>query len=131
MRRPLLFALVAGLLLSAGVGCSITRVYRGTPLRAVPDQVLSAGVTTKAQVLQVLGPPDRIVRQHDGDAFLYRFVRRNVDALELEEPVFTNLTLFSFTRNEQRDDTLLVLFDPDGIVQSWGARHGTEEIGVR
>ncbi|MCP5057022.1 MAG: hypothetical protein GY937_09900 [bacterium] len=122
--------LFLGLSLGLGTACSITRIYRGSPIRAVPDEVLQAGVTNKAQVLQILGPPDRIVRQHDGDAFLYRFVRRNVDALELEEPVFTNITFFSFTRNEQRADLLLVLFDKEGVVASWGIRRSTEEIGA-
>ena len=64
------------------------------------------------------------------DAFVYRFMRRNVDALELEEPVITNLTLFSFTRSEQRDDTLVVLFDERGVVRSWGQRLGTRDIGT-
>ncbi|MBW2244789.1 MAG: hypothetical protein JRH01_22645 [Deltaproteobacteria bacterium] len=122
--------LCLGLASGLSTACSITRVYRGSPIRAVPDEVLQAGVTNKAQVLQILGPPDRIVRQHDGDAFLYRYVRRNVDSLELEEPVFTNLTVFSYTRNEQRADLLLVLFDKEGVVVSWGLRRSTEDIGV-
>ena len=129
MTRSASLALLAGLLMASAVACSFTRVYRGTPIRAVPDEVLEAGVTTKGQVLQLLGPPDRIVRQHDGDAFLYQFVRRNVDALELEEPVFTNMTLFSYTRNEQRSDLLLVLFDKEGVVNSWGLRRSTDDIG--
>lgn len=129
MTRGASFALLAALLTASVPACSFTRIYRGTPIRVVPDEVLSAGVTSKGQVLQLLGPPDRIVRQHDGDAFLYRFVRRNVDALELEEPVFTNMTIFSYTRNEQRSDLLLVLFDKEGVVNSWGLRRTTDDIG--
>ncbi|MCP3987112.1 MAG: hypothetical protein GY723_22220 [bacterium] len=128
MRREML-VLAISLWMVLGSACSITRIYRGSPILVVPDEVLQAGVTDKAQALQILGPPDRIVRQHDGDAFLYRFVRRNVDALELEEPVFTNITFFSFTRNEQRTDLLLVLFDTGGLVRSWGVRRSTQDIG--
>lgn len=128
MRVASLLVLI-GLLMALGMSCSITRIYRGSPIRADPDQVLTAGTTTKGEVLKLLGPPDRIVRQHDGDAFLYRYVRRNVDALELEEPVFTNLTIFSYTRNEQRADLLLVLFDKEGVVKSWGLRRAAAEIG--
>ena len=129
MMRSLLILVLISLLMASAAACSITRVYRGLPLRAVPGEVLSTGVTSKGQVLERLGPPDRIVRQHDGDAFLYRYVRRNVDSLELEEPVFTNMTLFSYTRNEQRADLLLVLFDKQGVVKSWGLRRAAAEIG--
>jgi hypothetical protein len=105
------------------------RVTIGSPLRDVSPQELVVGETTKAEVLARFGPPDAIVRQLDGDVFVYRFVRRNSSTLTIEEPVVTDLTLFTYTRSTEKDDRLSILFDARGLVRSFGLRRGTEELG--
>lgn len=123
----LLLALVA-LAAPAAVGCTLTRVYRGTPIRMDAVGLIEAGVTTKGEVLTRLGAPDGIVRQFDGDIFVYRYVRRNTATLRLEEPVVTRLEIFSWTRSEQRHDSIVVLFDREGVVQQVGTAQGTDAL---
>jgi outer membrane protein assembly factor BamE (lipoprotein component of BamABCDE complex) len=106
------------------------RTTIGSPLREDAATLLVAGETTKAQVLASFGPPDVIVRQLDGDVFVYRYLRRNTNTLTLEEPVVTNFTFFSYTRSSEKDDRLSILFDASGVVRSFGLRHGTEELGT-
>jgi hypothetical protein len=113
---------------AAAGGCTLRRDYLGSPVRLDGTQAIVAGLTTKGEVLSQLGPPDGIVRQFDGDIFVYRYVRRNTATFRIEEPVFTNLEIFSWTRSEQRHDSIVVLFDEEGIVQQVGAAEGTEEM---
>jgi outer membrane protein assembly factor BamE (lipoprotein component of BamABCDE complex) len=120
----------AALALLVGAGCTVVRVSIGSPLRDDAPQQLVAGETTKAQVLAGFGPPDVIVRQLDGDVFVYRYVRRNTSTFTLEEPVITNFTFFAYTRSNERDDRLSILFDSGGVVRSFGLRRGTEELGT-
>lgn len=119
-----------GLLLAmlAGPGCTIRRTYVGAPVRMEALAAVIAGQTTKGEVLTRLGPPDGIVRQFDGDIFVYRYVRQNSATFRLEEPVFTNIEFFTWTRSEQRYDSIVVLFDEVGVVSEVGSAQGTEEM---
>jgi hypothetical protein len=116
---------LAALLLGA---CTITREYIGTPLRANPAQEISPGVTDMAQVLQTFGPPERILRHATGDVFVYRFRRRNSETLVIEEPVITNMEIFSYSRLRDKEDRLVVMFEHDGRVRSFGYLRGTSEL---
>lgn len=78
--------------------------------------------------MKQLGPPDRLVRQYDGDVFVYAYIRRNEESLELSEPVFTRLLIFSYTRTQEKSDRMVVLFDRNGIVTGVGFRRGTEQL---
>lgn len=109
-------------------GCSMTRVYIGSPIRDDPAQRVKPGVTDRGEVLLVFGAPDRILRHPKGDVFIYRFVRKNTDTLSLEEPVVTNLEIFSYSRVEEKEDRLVILFGPEGVVRAWGMRRGTEDL---
>ena len=124
--RRLLAAVGAVALLASG--CSITRVYEGMQLRADPQQELLYGRTTKSDVLRVFGPPAGIGRQHDGDVFVYRYVRRNAESLQLEEPVFTGIEFFTYTRSREKADLLVILFDEEGVLRSYGWDEGTAEL---
>jgi hypothetical protein len=121
----LLAPLVALALASA---CTFVRTYSGNELAPGVDDRIEAGRSTKADVLRDLGPPDRLVRQYDGDVFVYAYIRRNVDTLELSEPVFTHLTIFSYTRTQEKSDRMVVLFDRNGTVTGVGFRRGTEQL---
>ena len=128
-RRSALGLLAAALLATSALGCTITRLYRGSPLRAAPEAQLVPGESTKEQVLRVFGPPDGIARQLDGDLFVYRYVRTNTNTLRIEEPVFTGIRLFSYTRSREKHDSLVVLFGPGGVLREYGYREGTGELG--
>jgi len=119
-------ALVAWLCLSTG--CIVYRSYIGNELPPAADGGIVLGKTTKSDVLRDLGPPDRLVRQYDGEVFVYEYIRRNESTLELEEPVFTHLTVFEYTRVNEKNDRMVVFFDRSGIVAGVGFRRGTEQL---
>ncbi len=122
----------AGLLIAAWVlallgGCTIGRVYRGRPLRADPVALVE-GRSTKADVLRLFGPPDQITHQTDGDAFVYRYVRQNFASVTLRDPVFTGVFLFSFRRQFEASQRLVVLFDYRGVVRGVGYDRDTGRL---
>jgi hypothetical protein len=121
-------ALASLAVLMLASGCIIVRTYVGNELPAISDGQLIPGVTTKADVLQDLGPPDRLVRQYEGDVFVYAYIRRNESTFMLEEPVFTHLTILSYTKEQEKSDRMVVLFDRSGIVSGVGFRRGTEQL---
>lgn len=114
-------------LATLGAGCTIGRVYRGAPLRADPAAIVE-GQSTKADVLEELGPPIEIAHQTDGDAFIYRYDKRNFSSLTLEEPVFTGLMIFSYRRQFDAGDRVVVLFDFDGVVRAVAHERQTDDM---
>jgi len=109
-------------------GCSIGRVYIGSDIRQDPKEKIKIGSTTKSEILEVFGPPDRIQKQYDGDIFVYTYLRKNSSKFAIEEPYLTNLTLFQYTRIQQKKDGLVILFDKDGVVKNYGFQKGTPEL---
>ncbi len=110
------------------IGCSIGRVYVGSEIREDPNDKIRIGRTTKGEVLQIFGPPERIQRQFDGDVFVYAYLRKNSTKFTLEEPYLTNFTLFQYTKIQQKKDILVILFDQEGVVKSFGYQRGTSEL---
>ena len=108
--------------------CSIGRVYRGSEIRADPKERIVVGITTKAETLRVFGPPDWIQKQFDGDIFVYAYTRKNSSTLTLEEPIFTNITFFTFNRVQEKRDSLIILFGKNGVVKDYGYYRGTLEL---
>ena len=109
-------------------GCTIGRLYRGSELRADPKEGIVIGTTTKAEILRVFGPPDWIQKQFDGDIFVYAYIRKNSSTLTLEDPVFTNITFFTFNRVQEKKDSLVILFGKGGVVKDYGHYRGTMEL---
>ncbi|GIW40541.1 MAG: hypothetical protein KatS3mg076_1118 [Candidatus Binatia bacterium] len=107
--------------------CSIGRVHWGSPLRGDPAEIRE-GESTKEDVLRVLGPPDRILHQTDGDVFVYSYVRRNVSSLSLRDPFFTRQFLFGYRRDFEGHDRVVVLFDLVGRVRAVAVEKGTAEL---
>jgi hypothetical protein len=120
------FALALGCVLALS-GCTIGRWYVGSPVGEDPSVHLAVGQTGKADVLARFGPPDRILRQREGDVFIYRFEQRNSSELDISEP-FWGFTLFSWDKVQDKSDRLMVFFDPAGIVSAFGYRHGRDEL---
>lgn len=105
--------------------CRIGRVYIGSEIKENPKERIVAGATTKSEILRIFGPPYRVQKQYDGDIFVYDYVRKNSSRLTLKEPVFTNITFFEFKRIQEKKDSLVILFDKDGVVKSYGYYRGT------
>jgi outer membrane protein assembly factor BamE (lipoprotein component of BamABCDE complex) len=116
------------LVTSVSWACTIGRVYVGSEIAEDPQVKIATGSTTKSEVLKIYGPPDAVHRQYDGDLFIYRYFRRNASILDLREPIVTRLSVFSYTKIQQKTDSLVILFDGDGVVRSFGFRQGTSEL---
>ena len=120
--------ILIGFLMILFCSCSIGRVYMGSEIKNDPKEKIMIGSTTKGEILEMFGPPDRIQKQYDGDIFVYLYLRKNSSKLAIEEPYFTNFTLFSYTKVQQKKDSLVILFDKDGVVKNYGFRRGTVEL---
>lgn len=108
-------------------GCTVTRLYGGTQLRGDPARI-TEGQTTRSDVLKLLGPPDAIEHQVWGDAFVYRYRQVNSASITIDDFLFTGQTIFSFGRTFDHSDTLIVLFDFNGIVNGLAVDRDTEEM---
>jgi outer membrane protein assembly factor BamE (lipoprotein component of BamABCDE complex) len=122
----LAIATAACVLVPALSGCTVSRMYEGVPLRARPE-VIREGETTKAEVLHLFGPPERVEHQTDGDAFVYTYRQRNYSSITAREPFF-GLMIFSYSRQFNDDDTLVVLFDFYGKVRAVAFEENTPEM---
>jgi outer membrane protein assembly factor BamE (lipoprotein component of BamABCDE complex) len=100
----------------------------GSEIRHNPHEKIKIGFTTKGEILETFGPPDKIQKQYDGDIFVYAYLRKNSSKLTIEEPYFTNFSIFQYTRIQQKKDSLVILFDKDGIVKNYGFNKGTNEL---
>jgi hypothetical protein len=119
-------ALVAALLLASA--CTLQRDYVGNEFRDIPEGSVVVGQTTKKEILELLGPPDRILRQYDGDVFVYAYIRRNSTTITIEEPVVTNLMIFSYQKTQEKSDRMVVFFHRDGMVSGVGFLRGTQQL---
>jgi hypothetical protein len=107
-------------------GCQIIKLSVGSQLKTDP-KTIKVGESTMSEVLTAFGAPERIQRQSRGDVFIYRYLRRDTRTFTLEEPVVTNLELYTYTRIREDADRLVVLFDDKGIVTGYGYQPGATE----
>jgi hypothetical protein len=107
-------------------GCQIVKLSVGSQLRADPSSI-KVGESTMAQVLSTFGAPERIQRQTRGDVFIYRYMRRDTRTLTIEEPVVTDVELYTYTRIREDSDRLVVLFDGNGVVTGYGYQPGATQ----
>jgi outer membrane protein assembly factor BamE (lipoprotein component of BamABCDE complex) len=121
------FASIALLVVFAW-GCTIGRIYIGSDIRSDPKGKIQPGLTTKSEILSIFGPPERITSQFDGDIFVYAYYRKNSSKFVIEEPYFTNWTLFSYIRIQDKRDHLVILFDKEGVVKNYAYHKGTEDL---
>lgn len=131
MRRLAAARLLAALALPgllALPGCTIGRGYVGKEFTVAPAEVLHPGQTTISEVLALFGAPDRLQRRSDGEVLSYHFTRNNTSQLELQEPVITRITFFTYTKRQQKADRLTLFFDEDGVLEHYGHTHAIEEL---
>jgi outer membrane protein assembly factor BamE (lipoprotein component of BamABCDE complex) len=122
--------LLIPLLMTLTCGCSIGRIYKGSEIRYDPNEKIKLGSTTKGEILEIFGPPLRIQKQFDGDVFIYAYYQKNSSVLTIEEPYFTNILIFEYTREQQKMDGLVILFDKNGVVKNFGFQRGTKELTI-
>jgi len=124
-RRHLLGWLLAAALAS---GCTVARYYQDVPLRGDPS-VLVEGQSTKSDVLRLFGPPQQIQHQTDGDTFVYAYERTNYSSLRIQDPI-TRINWFTYTRQLENHDKLVVLFDFAGVVRGVAVDRHTQDMPV-
>jgi len=108
--------------------CTIGRVYMGSEIRYDPKEKIKIGSTTKSEILETFGPPDNIQKQYDGDIFVYAYLRKNSSKLSLVVPYPVTVSVFKYTKVQQKKDSLVILFDNNGMVKDYGFRKGAQEL---
>ncbi|HBP17252.1 MAG TPA: hypothetical protein DEA08_05565 [Planctomycetes bacterium] len=110
------------LVLLAQAGCTIGREYVGGQLGEQQLEQL-ATLHTKAEVLEVLGPPNDMGLQLRESVFLYRVQREAAENLNLS---FFRAS-FDYQQIDRRTDRLIVFFDKGGRVTRYGLDLASEE----
>ncbi len=80
---------------------------------------IQVGKTTRAEVLEWLGPPRQIVRLHDGEALVY--------SNSIEKSTGFSLIIASTWRNDRQYDAVTVLVGRDGLVTGVGSRYDSDK----
>ncbi len=108
--------------------CTVARYYKDAPLRGDPSALVE-GQSTKSDVLRLFGPPVQITHQTDGDTFIYTYERENYSSFHVQDPI-TGINWFTYTRQLDNHDRLVVLFDYAGVVRWVAVDHHTEDMPV-
>ena len=90
-------------------GCVVTRGTVGEPLQEEAISGIKKGTTTMAEVVSLIGAPDRIVRGNDREIFHYYYYDGKSPALLL--------LLLNFIRMDLKSDNLYVFFNRNGIAE--------------
>ncbi len=96
------------LVLLAASGCSFNRGTIGDELSVEHVAAVKKGVSTRTDVVNVLGAPDRVVEANGHEIFQY--YRYDIKAKGLF------LILLNFSRLNIKSDDLFVFLNKDGIV---------------
>ena len=90
-------------------GCVVTRGTVGEPIQEGAISTIKKGTTTMAEVVSLIGAPDRIVRGNDREIFHYYYYDGKSPALLL--------LVLNFARMDIKSDNLYVFFNRDGIAE--------------
>ena len=90
-------------------GCAFSRGTLGDDIRSESVAAIKKGTTTKAEVLSLLGAPDRLLQVNGRDVFQYYRYDAKVGSLLL--------ILINFSRLSIKSDDLFVILNRDGIVE--------------
>jgi hypothetical protein len=90
-------------------GCVVTRGTVGEPFKEEAISAIKKGKSTMAEVVSLIGAPDRIVRGNDREIFHYYYYDGKSPAMLL--------LLLNFVRMDIKSDNLYVFFNRDGIAE--------------
>ena len=109
----LLFKPLAGIVIVLALvmtqGCAFSRGTLGEDIRSESVAAIKKDTTTKAEVLSLLGAPDRLLQVNGRDVFQYYRYDAKVGSLLL--------ILINFSRLSIKSDDLFVILNRDGIVE--------------
>jgi hypothetical protein len=106
-------AWAAWVLVSLG-GCYFGKRIDDHPFSAEAVAKIEVGKTTKAQVLELLGPPRDIIRLLESEAYMYvRAVEKNTG---------TFLLVVALSRADKQYDSIAVIINRQDVVTAVGSR---------
>jgi SmpA / OmlA family len=136
-----LFAL--SLTLSGCVGLSVE--YDGNPIAETDLEQIQVGVTTRAQILELLGSP-KVIERADitglAEQVLARYQGESL-TLQIDPSLFNDVYIyerrqtdrwamlfgfFNYVTSDTRSDLLSVFFDQEGLVLGVGWTPGREDM---
>lgn len=104
-------------------GCAFSRGTVGDDVKTEMVATIQKGTTTKTEVVNLLGAPDRLLQLNGRDVFhYYRYDAKAGSLL---------LILLNFTRLSVKSDDVFVIVNRDGIVEDVIASKRTENLGFR
>ena len=118
--HPLLFIAAAAILIQ---GCAFSRGTLGDDIKTEAVGSIKKGVTTKTEVLSLLGAPDRVLPLNGRD--VYQYYRYDAKAGSLL------LILVNFSRLSVKSDDLFVMLDHNGVVEDVVATKRTDGLEFR
>lgn len=106
--KPLARAIIVVALLMLQ-GCAFSRGTLGDDINADSVAAIKKATTTKAEVLSLLGAPDRLLQVNGRDVFQYYRYDAKVGSLLL--------ILVNFSRVSVKSDDLFIILNGQGIVE--------------
>ena len=122
MRIVLLLVFVAAMA-NLTQGCAFSRGTLGDDIKTEAVSLIKNGVTTKTEVLGLLGAPDRVLPLNGRD--VYQYYRYDAKAGSLL------LILINFSRISVKGDDLFIMIDQNGVVQEVISSKRTENLEFR
>jgi hypothetical protein len=116
----LLVVLLLPLLLQ---GCAFSRGTLGDGFQSDAVATIQKGITTKEEVVHLLGAPDRLLPLNGRDVFQYYRYDAKAGSLLL--------LILNFTRLSVKSDDLFVILNRDGIVEDVISSKRTEGMEFR
>ena len=95
-------------------GCYFGKKVDDRPWSADLVARIEVGKTTKAQVLQILGPPKEIIRLLESEAYMYTH--------SIEKNTGTFLLLVNLSRTDRQYDSIAVIINRQDVVTAVGSR---------
>lgn len=104
-------------------GCAFSRGTLGDDIKSEVLAAIQKGVTTKIDVVNLLGAPDRLVQLNGRDVLhYYRYDAKAGSLL---------LIILNFTRLSVKSDDVFVIVNREGLVEDVIASKRTESLGFR
>jgi hypothetical protein len=114
MRRFIVLVVALGVL----NGCYVSKKKDDRPLRAETVAAIQVNKTTKAEVLQLLGPPKQIIRLLESEAYMYQAAVEKNSGLVL--------LILNLSRSDRQYDAVTVIINRQDIVTAVGSRFSGE-----
>lgn len=118
-----LAGIVIVLVLVMAQGCALSRGTLGEDIKSESVEAIKKATTTKAEVLALLGAPDRLLQVNGRDVFQYYRYDAKVGSLLL--------IIINFSRVSVKSDDLFVILNREGIVEDVISSKRTDGLEFR